>query len=535
MKGSSTTEFSLDTINADKDSIRKWGCHRTETPLIFVHIGKAGGGEIRERLAGSAQNFSRKFWHATKDDEHFYPIYSDPSNRQNFRRAKFCNSNNQNIMIPLNNKTIRLTNRKTSFEGDMFCNATTPFGMAIACPMGHRSRRLAFYQSQMCLGCNDEYYLETQYYRKLNPNETERDLNLLVHPPDPSRICDTVYVGHNTMGAELNWLPPRYLKEHWWEKSPWKKVGDERFDRYWESLLSDRNHRAQEVLKYLKYPSLQQRYSELVKNDTDSPKWCPNGYSAHGIKEPYFHRASHHNNDWESSSSRYENCTLPIGQAADGLFRDLWKKSKSTFSGNQSYIDDNNYSPVYASMPLQRITMIREPFSWLISKFFWDQKVYLRLSCQDIHASSHENPTISWIELYSYQYLIYLCGIDCETRYENKQISLEGIAAQAESNLRNSFSVVGLLHESDSFYEMLDQRIAFLDFNQSFRVDGHARHKSHFAKQKPMCQKLYLEDETFREKIRAEIPAFQAMERVYNVGVEVNRFQKQELQECTKQ
>lgn len=532
LKQSSSTGFPLDNMHNDKDSIRKWGCNRKETPLIFVHIGKAGGGEIRESLARSAKNFSREDWHAPKDDEHYYPIHLDTTS--NYRRAKFCNSNNMNVIIPENNKTMRLTNRKKSFEGDVFCNATTPFGLAIACPVGHRTRRLGYYQPQACLGCNDDYYLEPQYYEKLNPNETARDLKYLVHPPDPSHTCDTVYVGHNNMGAELTWLPPRYLMEHWWANSRWNQMGDERFEEYWKSLMSDRNHRAQEVVKQIEDPSLQEHYSKLVQPDTDGPKWCPDGFIAHGIKEPHYHRASYHNSEWESSSSRYENCTLPIGQAADDLFRDFWKKSSSTNSGNQSYIDDNNYSPVYASMPVQRITMIREPFSWLLSKFFWDSKVYLRQSCEDIHAPSHENPTMSWIELYAYQYLVYLCGVDCETRFENKQISLEGMAAQAESNLRNSFSVVGVLHESEDFYKMLEQRVSFLDFKKRIVIDSVTRHKSRFTKEKPKCQKLFLEDGPFREQIRAEFPVFRALERVYNVGVQVNRFQKQELEECSK-
>ena len=79
---------------------------------------------------------------------------------------------------------------------------------------------------------------------------------------------------------------------------------------------------------------------------------------------------------------------------------------------------------------------------------------------------------MSWIELYSYQYLFYLCGNDCKIRFENKIISLEGIEAQTEDNLQNSFSVVGLLQESDSFYEMIHERIDYIEMKKTIDVNG---------------------------------------------------------------
>ena len=39
--------------------------------------------------------------------------------------------------------------------------------------------------------------------------------------------------------------------------------------------------------------------------------------------------------------------------------------------------------------------------------------------------------------------------------YDNNLITIAGIEAQAGDNLRNAFSVVGLLHESESFYDMV--------------------------------------------------------------------------------
>ena len=47
-----------------------------------------------------------------------------------------------------------------------------------------------------------------------------------------------------------------------------------------------------------------------------------------------------------------------------------------------------------------------------------------------------------------------------------------------------------------------------------------------------MCKELYPKNETFWEHIHSSLPAFAVMERIYYVGVEVNRFQKDELVQC---
>ena len=40
--------------------IRRWGCNRTETPLIFVHIGKSGGGIVGSRIEASSLNYTKE-------------------------------------------------------------------------------------------------------------------------------------------------------------------------------------------------------------------------------------------------------------------------------------------------------------------------------------------------------------------------------------------------------------------------------------------------------------------------------------------
>jgi hypothetical protein len=89
-------------------------------------------------------------------------------------------------------------------------NATTPIGMAVACPQYYRSSGTG-----LCLGCH----------------------NLT------SDKCHTVYVGHIKLGAELHWSPPKYL-QRWWNKSRWsttsrRKAIAHRDNKRWN--LCDKN------------------------------------------------------------------------------------------------------------------------------------------------------------------------------------------------------------------------------------------------------------------------------------------------------
>jgi len=110
-------------------------------------------------------------------------------------------------------------------------------------------------------------------------------------------------------------------------------------------------------------------------------------------------------------------------------------------------------------------------------------------------------------------------------------MDLESIEAQATSNLRTAFSVVGLLHETDSFYQMVTDRISYVDMFLHPEVRG-ADHSTEPTDENLACKKLFATDEGFRERVRESVPAFAALERVYGVGVEVNRFQKDELDRC---
>ena len=554
-----TTETTTNNNNNNnKPPIREWGCHRTETPFIFVHIGKAGGGEIRARLAGGAEDYNRTRWHLPDQDNHFYPIGNGIDTTTEGRKAKFCNSIYANSrLIPENNHTTPLRNPEDTFEGEQFCNATTPFGMAIACPIGYRNSRNNRYESKRCLGCDDEHYLEEQYYQ--NDANSKSDLNAAankaIDPPPSRHTCDTVYVSHNYLGGELNWLPPRYLKEHWWDNSSWKRTTnqnqnsnhkvDDELEKYWASLLYDRKHRRKNILKQLNNNTLLLLEKiDLQNSDADesdeidnSQRWCPAGYVGYHSSGIQYDRPTMSNANWEQNKDRYLNCAKPIAERTDRLFREFWNEQQtqeqedsghsSSSSDSSSSIDENDYSPVYASLPLHRVTMLREPFSWLVSKFFWGS---LKSKCDNIHFRIEGGPNMSWIEVMAFEYLFYLCGSECQTRYENNLISIERIEAQAKGNLRNSFSVVGLLHESQSFYEMIHKRIDYLDMNKTIIKGG--RHSTKHKEDKARCIELYLKNETFQEHVRSSLPAFAALERVYSVGVEVNRFQKDELGRC---
>ena len=63
------------TANAEPQTtpIRSWGANLTTTPLIFVHIGKAGGGTIRARFAAARPNFAAAHWR-TPDPDAVYEV-----------------------------------------------------------------------------------------------------------------------------------------------------------------------------------------------------------------------------------------------------------------------------------------------------------------------------------------------------------------------------------------------------------------------------------------------------------------------------
>jgi hypothetical protein len=455
----------------DPARIRIWGCHRNETPLIFVHIGKAGGGMIRARFAAGALNYTRgyKEWWDPELDQHYYPIPNN-SNNNSQKKAYFCNSRFKNHRLPNSTKF------PTTFEGNMACFATTPIGMALACPQ----TTILGEQPPRCKGC---------------------DLD--------SDHCNIVYVSHNMLGNELHFLPPKYLQK-WWS----------------ETFETSRNLASLE---------LGQAFSRLLPNV--GTLWCPR----HNLSRSKVIRINHVN-------SKYTRCSEALSPAMDSLFHRYWRQehpavnhsSLSLDDGVHTIPDNNNYAPIYGSMPLHRATLLREPFSWLHSKFFWHKK-YRKYKCDDIEAAVHKET--GWARDFCMEYVLYLCGDDCAHRYDhhggyadsdnNEHASkfLEQVERQAETNLRQSFSVVGLLNETGVFLDMVTSRIAYINMSLNPSVTG-MRHASIRSDESKRCSNVY-QDASFQQDFKLRLPCLASLERLYQVGVKVNQFQRQELEDCS--
>ena len=575
--------------------IRKWGCDRTETPLIFVHNGKMGGGNVRVRLAASAMDVDRlQILHQPESDNHYYPIRNsssdsnsvnnksaDTNGSSNHREGKFCDAKYPRyVMVGEEDlpKNPRLQMRQ-------FCNATTPFGIAIACPHPYKKSENAMaadkaralnrfernhsirgarkrkkeamklhYKSLNCRNCDDDHYLDDldHYFDTISESS-------IFNPPSdphPGHTCDIVYTGHNNIGSELHWLPPRYLKEHWWDNSVFGRHGNgnggdsgsDELDQYWATLLEDRNRRRQQLFRKL----TKEAGTASINLDHDTAadeeeytstatRWCPRGYFPES-QEGEVYTAGGKRYDRPATEEDYtgafKTCSIPLAEKADRLFLEsFYPPSSSTTDGKQQKL---NYSPFYASMPVHRVTLLRDPWSWIVSKFFWHRRKNDSRSCEDFTFSlgtKYKDPIsgrlMEWCEIYSLESLFKLCGNDCPLRYKYGMMSLEEIEDQVESNLRNAFSVVGLLIEIETFYDMVTDRIDYVDLTRSIELSGndHATNKTeeHIA-----CKLLYQDDEIFRESVRQKVPAFAALERIYHVGVEVNRFQQQELEQCRK-
>jgi hypothetical protein len=641
----------------DGPPIRKWGCDLTETPLIFVHNGKSGGGNIRARMAASAQNYTRgsHTWQKPHRDEHYYPIRDndgdgdgdgddDDTDTESFRRGKFCNSQYPHY-IEMPHIDVPLV--KSTFEGVKPCNATTPLGIAVACPHPYkadgRGKRggIAYrhYGNNNCGACDDDYYLDTDYYfppanvrgtiggnststalleeeqppsqpqqgrRRLTENLTKQQKQLarkkrkankdnkeknnesnkeekkrkkpkkdpldvpvsfvptfedaVLDPsndPPPGSTCDVVFTAHNNMGSELNWLPPRYLKNHWWDnmvltlsstdQEPTSQQ-KESLEQYWDALLDDRQRRRNK-LRARAGGSESNTATIDGENETDTAhRWCPNGYTDWITDTTKYDRPT----TSSAYKGAYEDCSRPLAARADAAFVETFFSSSSETQQQQQQ-QSKNYSPFYASMPLHRVTVMRDPWSWIVSKFFWhniNSQLANTTSIPDgtLSCSVVTAPTktkggkgfpvdpitgreLGWCEQMAIVFLIKLCGNDCRVRYENGMMNLDDIEAQVASNLRNAFSVVGILHEEESFYDMLTDRIQYVDLRLHKRVQG-GDHATKKTLENLECKKLFGTDEGFRESVRQSVPAFAALERMYRLGIAVNKFQKEELRQC---
>lgn len=265
-----------------KPTIRTWGCNITDTPLIFTHIGKAGGGNIRARFSASALNYDkRKPWLKNSNSDSFYPVSEN-------KIARFCNSGHKNYR----------THTNRTFEGTNLCHGMTPLGL-ITCP---------------------ELFAPVCYKSicdKFGDDE-----------------CLTVYVGHNCLGTEMHWLPFQVLNK-WWVENKWNVVNE---------IDGEKSG--------LNYPTL---YENLLQYSQRNDTVCNNFRIRLGTK-----------------SLRYLN-----NNSTDRCFRPATKvfDEKATQLIHPDEYSENGYSSFYHTLPVVRTTVLREPFSWLTSKFFWASNI----------------------------------------------------------------------------------------------------------------------------------------------------------------
>lgn len=230
----------------------------------------------------------------------------------------------------------------------------------------------------------------------------------------------------------------------------------------------------------------------------------------------------------------YHECVAPREDVIDEL---AIKKVFEEEENGENMAED--WSPVYASMPILRVTMMREPFSWLVSKFFWHKSmrgwirdkngVMIGLRTCDNNGTNYED-IASWVGGAVLKQINHLCGEDCLVRMNAGSMTLTQAEQQARHNLQHSFAVVGLLNETETFFEMVTARANYMNTSLNPEVTG-ARHSTSKKEEYARCSQIY-QTKDFQENLLAVCPELRALRRLFQVGMAVNRFQIQEMQTC---
>ena len=470
-------------LSSTTNDIRKWGCGLSETPFVFVHIGKSGGGTIRRRIAGSAVNFTRstKEWSHPEKDESYFPIRRqqrqdhrdyDDNNDANIIKATFCSSGHSKFM-PLNQRT---------FEGTRICTATTPLGQALACPADFHSA-----DDGMCGG-----------------------------DPMDWQSANVVYVGHNDFGTEIHWLPVPYL-QNWW-------------DQHWatHSTSSDTANTNNKIVD-----AISKQWPRLDPNNV----WCGN------LHRPWLDVTP-------NQELRFNKCGERInGQVDLAGFEALQQRGVTLLTPMDHA---RAWSALYSSLPVIRATMMRNPFSWLASKYSWHHLQNRGIRCDDLvygtaghidlykDVETEKNGQLlmsksGWMRRFALLQILQLCGSDCRVRHYQKQATLPELQLQAEFNLRQGFAVVGILEDGeDVFFEMLQTRVEYLDLQRNPHLKFHGKHQTPKKGEDGRCKQRFMNPE-FQEQILAAAPEVKALVHLYKVADQVNKVQKQELQQCQEE
>lgn len=493
------------------DDIRSWGCGLVTTPVIFIHIGKAGGGSVRARFAAAALDYNRTNW-KVQEDESYYAIPSSNASRPaEEERAYFCNSGWSNARYAWHK----------SFEGTVTCPAVTPLGLAVACPGTMDTMK-------RCRACR-------------------------FFPPAQSDTtgCHHVYVGHNFLGAELRFLPPQFLQQ-WWQDGLSQQQQQQQQTGATVSVAPD---------NYLSgHAQHQQSLLQSVDRlSLSSTTWCASSAEQH---RPTTRQAY---------EKVYDSCVIPLAQKVDSLAQS-WRQGIPTeptlpntttttptttttifpTAYNLTMDTSINWGPVYASLPVLRTTVTREPFSWLLSRFFWSRH-HVHYRCRDVTAAAFRprdprwrgvsvtrTSSLGWAHRTAVEYIVYLCGEDCSARLAQAKAALgrgytvahdnallESFVRQADYNLRHSFAVVGLNEDMDGFYDMVTSRVDYLDMALNPHVVG----DRHSAGSSAECQALY-QSAAFQQELTEASPAVAALVQLHQTAARVNAFQREELATC---
>jgi hypothetical protein len=457
---------------------------RTHHPVsYFVLTGKAGGGSVRARMAASAKNYNRAKWTDSRiDPTYYYPmVESKVIPRNNSGQALFNSAD-----ISKRNVTVAHLVHKGVFANSLFSNFRPSY------PKTNEN----FTKKDMAAA--DQLW---KTFERTLPCSATTPLGQAIVCPLPRlssavqkacrrRRCDLVYTGHNLLGSELHWLPSEYLAR-WWYTTSWAENGDI------ESLWQERARRWYQ-------PGKKRSKCHFT---TESPA--------------------------DFYKDRYHECVAPREDIIDALATEKVLKNDN---GAETVED---WSPLYASMPVLRVTMMREPFSWLVSKFFWHkgmhgwirggngEKVALR-TCDN--NGTNYTDIGSWVSGAALKQIDHLCGEDCLVRMEAGLMTLDQAEQQARHNLQHSFAVVGLLHETSTFFEMVTARAQYMDTSLNPEVTG-SLHSTSKKEEYARCSEIYQTKE-FQDNLLAVCPELRALKRLYEVAVAVNRFQLEEMQTC---
>jgi hypothetical protein len=532
--------------------IRRWGCRLSTVPFIFVHIGKTGGGNVRARLAASSLNYTKvEFRH---QDFSYYPLrkrkYSSTQQRRRSKyddedRAQFCHTG-YHMFKP--------QSRRANYRRSLQCNATTPLGQAMACPEifhhaydPNRTRLLHPYNPMEIVG----NITNETIIRFHNRNALRYRRHPCFNPPS-SDHAHVVFVGHHNLGSEMHWLPARLLSEWWntyWTKAPTKESTIATTTNEKEQASSnavDRvAQRLQSLQAYYDISNFPNHYDDIRDNVHDG-SWC------RGQPRPMF--------AYDDTAAFHESCSQELYQPMDELAKEAVQQRMShikvttpnesttmkitTTAASPDQVAMAGYwSTVYASLPVLRVTILRDPFSWLCSKFFWHRVDDLfNVTCDDaavaikgdwLSIRDKKQPN-GWARRMALLYLEQICGDDCVVRsFYSTESVLGELERQATANLRQAFAVVGILPDLDDFYDLLNRRVDYLNTSLNQHVEG-LRHGSFsiLPEEAERCKNQYLKNRTFQE-LMLQAPEIAALQRVYEVGVEVNRFQRNELDQCS--